>query len=53
MNNETDNLVLEHLRRIRDDLSMLKDDMHDLKSRMSAVEVSTGQIITMIGGLNQ
>jgi hypothetical protein len=34
----TENLVLEHLRAVRADLSDLKNDMRDVKARLGSIE---------------
>ncbi|MCE2494386.1 MAG: hypothetical protein J4F40_17610 [Alphaproteobacteria bacterium] len=38
MNSETENLVLEHLCAIRADVGTLRDDMPDLRQRVSSME---------------
>jgi archaellum component FlaC len=38
MANETENLVLEHLRAIRSTVERMAEDVHDLKVRMTNVE---------------
>ena len=53
MPDETANLILEHLRAIRKDVSELRDDVSDLKSRMSAQEEISGQILVMLGALGR
>ena len=53
MTDDTPNLVLEHLRAIRKDVSELRDDMQDVKSRVSAQEEISGQILIMLGALGK
>jgi hypothetical protein len=38
MTSDTENLVLEHLRHIRADLTALRNDSGEVKSRLHAVE---------------
>lgn len=38
MTETTDNLVLEHLRAIRADISALNGNMRDVKARLSSIE---------------
>ena len=37
---EPDNLVLEHLRALRTDMAAMREDMHEVKSRLTSVERS-------------
>jgi hypothetical protein len=53
MSDGTDNLVLEHLRRIRASQERTELDMAELKARASGLEQVTGQILTLMGTLNQ
>lgn len=53
MSDGTDNLVLEHLRRIRASQERTELDMSELKARASGLEQVTGQILTLMGTLNQ
>ena len=53
MTEETDSLVSEHLRHIRAKVDRIDSDLSDVKARISALEVATGQVIAMMGGLNQ
>jgi hypothetical protein len=53
MTQETENLVLEMLRRIRSSQERMELDVGDLKTRMSAVEQFQGQILVLLGGLAQ
>jgi hypothetical protein len=42
MTDETQNLVLEHLRAIRADMSDLKEGIHNLQVRMTSIEENMG-----------
>jgi hypothetical protein len=60
MTEETDNIVLEMLRRIRASQERTEVDVADIKVRVSAVEqlagqilVHQGQMVTILGALNQ
>ena len=53
MNKETEHLVLEHLRRIRDVLDVMQSDIQDLKIRMTAVEENVGQLFVMAAAANK
>jgi phage shock protein A len=60
MTEETENLVLEMLRRIRASQERTELDIADLKARMSALEqhegqvlTLQGQVVTLLGTLNQ
>jgi hypothetical protein len=44
---EPDNIVLEHLRHIRGVLDAVRDDMADLKSRMTTLEFSVGNLMSI------
>ncbi len=39
-----DNLIIEHLRAIRADVSAIKDDVGDVKNRMAVLEAAIGGI---------
>jgi chromosome segregation ATPase len=52
MADETDNVVLEHLQRIRASQERTELDIADLKSRVSALEQVTGQILNLLGAMN-
>ncbi|MFT4243632.1 MAG: hypothetical protein QM569_15275 [Acidovorax sp.] len=39
-----ENLIIEHLRAIRADVSSIKDDMRDVKNRMAVLEAAIGGI---------
>jgi chromosome segregation ATPase len=52
MTEETTGLVLEHLRKIREIQESMKQDIHDVKLRMSSTERHLGEIQMQVGGLN-
>ena len=52
MTEQTENLVLEMLRRIRSSLDFMAADIQDLKLRSSAVELVLGQMQIQMGGVN-
>ena len=45
---ETDNIVLEHLRAIRGDISAIKSDMRGLKVEMTSMRHSMASMTTLI-----
>ena len=47
---ETENLIIEHLRHIRRNVDETRLDLMDLKTRVTAVEVSLGQVVTLLAG---
>ena len=49
MTEETENLVLEMLRRIRASQERTEVDVTDMKARMSALEQREGQVLTLQG----
>jgi tetrahydromethanopterin S-methyltransferase subunit B len=53
MTENVENLVLEHLKHIRGKLDVLTLDMADIKSRVSSLEETQGQMLTMLGGLGK
>jgi hypothetical protein len=53
MPDETANLILEHLRHVRARIDSVAEDVADLKSRMSAQEEISGQILVMLGALGR
>jgi polyhydroxyalkanoate synthesis regulator phasin len=53
MTDETTNLVLEHLRRIRASQERMELDVGEIKGRLSSVEIQIGAIGQQIGVLNQ
>ncbi len=44
MTEETENMVLEPLRRMRSSLERMELDMQDNKSRMTGIEITAGQM---------
>ena len=46
-----DNLVLEHLRHIRNKIDQMSEDMKDVKHRLAIVESSQGSIMQHVGHL--
>jgi chromosome segregation ATPase len=53
MADEPNNIVLEHLRHIRRAVDRLELDLTDVKSRVSVLEQVQGQILTLLGTMNQ
>ena len=53
MTEETENLVLEQLRRIRASQERTELDIAELKSRVSSLETVQGQILSLLGTMNQ
>ena len=53
MADEIDNIVLEHLRRIRASQDRTELDISELKSAVSALEEVSGQILNLIGTMNR
>ena len=53
MTDETANLMLEHLRRIRGSQERTELDIADLKTRLSALEQHQGQVLVLLGTANQ
>ena len=51
MTESIDNLVLEHLRAMRADMTSLRDDVREVKNRLSTVEAGQGAILQHIGHL--
>jgi hypothetical protein len=50
MSDKPDNVVLEHLRHIRRGVDELRLEVTDLKTRATTVEITMGQIVTMLAG---
>ncbi len=50
MSTETENLVVEILRRIQSDLASVKLDMVDIKHRMSSIELHIGELSSSFAG---
>ena len=40
MTDDTANIILEHLRALRADLSVIKDDIREIKSRLTSLEAA-------------
>jgi chromosome segregation ATPase len=53
MADEPNNIVLEHLRHIRRAVDRLELDLTDVKGRVSVLEQVQGQILTLLGTMNQ
>ena len=53
MNQETENMVLEMLRRIRASQERTELDLADVKSRVSALEQMQGQVLVLLGAMSQ
>ena len=53
MTEETENMVLEMLRRIRGSQERTELDIAELKTRVSALEQHQGQVLVLLGTLNQ
>jgi len=53
MTDESSNLILEHLKRIRASQERMELDVGDLKSRVSGLELNQGQVLTLLGSLSQ
>jgi hypothetical protein len=52
MTAEIENLILEQLRRIHATVDITREDVSDLRLRMSAVESHAGQIRVQLAGMN-
>jgi hypothetical protein len=53
MTENVESLVLEHLKHIRGKMDVLTLDMADIKSRVSSLEETQGQVLSMLGGLGK
>jgi hypothetical protein len=53
MADETDNIVLEHLRHIRRVVDKVQADVTELKSRITSFEATMGHVMAQIGHLNR
>ena len=53
MTEDTENMVLEMLRRIRASQERTELDIADVKSRVSALEQVQGQVLVLLGSMNQ
>lgn len=51
MGRPEDNLVLEHLRAIRSDIAQGKDDLREIKLRLTTLENGQATILTHMGHL--
>ena len=49
MTEDTENMVLELLRRMRSSQERMELDMQDIKSRMTGLEITAGQISNQLG----
>ena len=52
MSETTDNLVLEHLKRIQSKLNEMALDMLDIKIRQTSTEQHLGQLTVQVGAIN-
>ena len=52
MIDEISNLILEHLRHIRSRVDTIALDLDDVKHRVSALEQTNGQVLSLIGAVN-
>ena len=50
---ETENIVLEHLRHIRRAVDDLRDDMHEVKSRLGILENQYASLSSRLDRLDQ
>ena len=53
MTEDIENMVLEMLRRIRASQERTELDIADVKSRVSALEQVQGQVLVLLGSMNQ
>lgn len=53
MSQQSDNLVLEHLRHIRGRVDSMSLDVVDLKTRISALEEMQGQVLVLLGAMGK
>ncbi|MCA3696952.1 hypothetical protein [Aquidulcibacter sp.] len=53
MTDTIESLILEHLRHIRSKMDAVSLDMSDIKSRVSSLEETQGQLLVMMGGLGK
>ncbi|MCE2889983.1 MAG: hypothetical protein ACK5XZ_12045 [Hyphomonadaceae bacterium] len=53
MTDNVESLILEHLRHIRSKMDAVSLDMSDIKSRVSSLEETPGQLLVMMGGLGK
>lgn len=52
MTDETENLVLEHLRHIRSQIGNIGAEVQDMKLRLSSTERHMGEIQVQLAGVN-
>ncbi|NJR20541.1 MAG: hypothetical protein HC777_03170 [Hyphomonadaceae bacterium] len=53
MTDNVESRILEHLKHIRGKLDVVSLDLADIKSRVSLMEETQGQVFAMIGGLGK
>ena len=53
MADEPNNIILEHLQHIRRAVDRIELDLTDVKSRVSSLEQVQGQILALMGTMNQ
>ncbi len=53
MTDNVESLILEHLRHIRSKMDAVSLDISDIKSRVSSLEETQGQLLGMMGGLGK
>jgi hypothetical protein len=53
MTDNVESLILEDLRHIRSKMDAVSLDMSDIKSRLSSLEETQGQLLVMMGGLGK
>ena len=53
MTDEANNIVLEHLRHIRRAVDKIELDLIDVKTRLSSLEQVQGQMLALMGAMNQ
>lgn len=53
MSQQSDNLVLEHLRHIRGRVDSMSLDVVDLKTRIPALEEMQGQVLVLLGAMGK
>jgi len=53
MTDNVESLILEHLRHIRSKMDAVSLDLSDIKSRVSSLEETQGQLLVMMGGLGK
>lgn len=51
MTESVENLILEHLRAVRADLASVREDVREVKNRLSTLEAGQGAILQHIGHL--